>query len=322
MAQSGQFRRICVIRFWTIADFALCRLMSAFADKADIGSKEKTDALFSRHAGSGRKGGRAGGRSSAARSLRNSARDPRGSAKLIPWRKARPSPRSPNTLARQRRRNYDRQATVDKSRSIDDCEDSDGIKVRPLSSPRARGPDFNLVFPRYPSRGRGRLPPMIVAVRGTTASSMKLARPRHVRRTNIVPSEVLVPRSFTCSAKIASWFGASPARRSTIQIVDAPATVPGHFGERFSVADTLLIFLLPASDYLARKFTRLDASASAASGHIFSRLIATEQFALRDLADFRNSAIGPLPSLVARAVELYLFLGRHRTISLSIPRQR
>ena len=36
------------------------------------------------------------------------------------------------------------------SRSIDDCEDWDSSKVGPLSSPRERGPDFNLVFPRYP----------------------------------------------------------------------------------------------------------------------------------------------------------------------------
>ena len=38
----------------------------------------------------------------------------RSSAKLNSWRKACPSPRSANTLARQRHGNYDRQATVDK----------------------------------------------------------------------------------------------------------------------------------------------------------------------------------------------------------------
>jgi len=40
----------------------------------------------------------------------------RSGAKLNPWRKACPSPRSANTLARQRHGNYGRQATVDKKK--------------------------------------------------------------------------------------------------------------------------------------------------------------------------------------------------------------
>ena len=95
---------------------------------------------------------------------------------------------------------------------------------------------------------------------------------------------------------IASWFGVL----SGSALDDPDHRCPGHRAGAFfkallcgrffaSMWPTSAHFLLPASNYLARKFTRLNANASAGlRPHFKQGFIATEQFALRDLADFRT----------------------------------
>ena len=95
---------------------------------------------------------------------------------------------------------------------------------------------------------------------------------------------------------IDSWFGVL----SGSALDDPDHRCPGHCAGAFfkafqcggffaSVWPTSAHFLLPASNYLERKFTHLNANASAGlRPHFEQGLIATEQFALRDLADFRT----------------------------------